>query len=540
MSSPVRPLLGPLVGRNLSRSYGEHTVLDGVDVTVSPGRRLGLLGENGAGKSTLLRLLAGVEVPDAGWVERPDDVAYLPQEPHFAPGTSIGSVLEEALAPLHEAVRDIESLGARLAAEPDLADSYAERLEWAQAHDAWDADRRADVAAGRLGLQLLDHTDDVARLSGGQRSRLALAALITRRPSAALLDEPTNHLDDDALTLLEEFLLDLPGVVVAASHDRVFLDRVCTHVLDLDPTRVGMDGHGGRTSAGGYSGYLAAKQKARVLWEEKYAAQQEQIADLRRAAAVTARQVAPNRPPRDGDRYIHHFKGARVDRTVARRVRDAERRLQVAERLQVPRPPRSLSFDRPLTGDARGRPSVWVRDLVVHGRVRVPRVDVAAGGKLLVTGPNGSGKSSLLAVLAGSLRPDRGIVEVSARRTGLLVQDVTFTHPDRGARETYDRALGADRAQWRPLHDLGLLHPRETGKPVAALSVGQRRRLALAILVAGSPELLLLDEPTNHISLALADELEQALGTAAGTVVLASHDRWLRRRWGHVRLELRG
>ncbi len=531
--SPLSSPLHALVGRDLSRSYGEQPVLDGVDVTVSPGQRLGLLGENGAGKSTLLRLLAGVEAADAGRVERPDDIAYLPQEPHFAPGTSIGSVLAEALAPLHEAVRDLESLGARLADEPDLADAYAERLEWAQAHDAWDADRRADVAADRLGLHLLDRDADIGWLSGGQRSRLALAALVTRRPSAALLDEPTNHLDDDALILLEEFLVDLPGIVVAASHDRVFLDRVCTHVFDLDPGDVGVDGLDGRLFAGGYTGYLGAKQRARLLWEQTYESQQEHIGNLRRAAAGTARQVAPNRPPRDGDRFIHHHKGARVERTVARRVRDVERRLEVAERQQVRKPPRRLSFDQPLTGPAHGQTSVWVRDLVVRGRVNVPRLDVPAGGKLLVTGANGSGKSSLLGVLAGGLRPDGGTVEVLARRTGLLVQDVAFVHPDRTARETYAQALGPDRAEGRPLHDLGLLHPRESGKPVADLSVGQRRRLALAILIARSPDLLLLDEPTNHVSPALAGELEDALGASTGTVVVASHDRWLRRRWQH-------
>ncbi len=320
----------------------------------------------------------------------------------------------------------------------------------------------------------------------------------------------------------------LPGIVVAASHDRVFLDRICTHVFDLDP-----DGLGGRLVAGGYTGYLGAKQKARRLWEETYESQQEHIGNLRRAAAGTARQVAPNRPPRDGDRFIHHYKGARVERTVARRVRDVERRLEVAERQQVRKPPGRMSFDQPLTGTAHGQMSVRVRDLVVHGRVNVPHLDVPAGGKLLVTGANGSGKSSLLGVLAGGLRPDGGTVEVSARRTGLLVQDVAFVHPDRSARETYAQALGPDRAEGRPLHDLGLLHPREAGKPVADLSVGQRRRLALAILVARSPDLLLLDEPTNHVSPALAGELEDALGASTGTVVVASHDRWLRRRWQH-------
>jgi macrolide transport system ATP-binding/permease protein len=174
----------------------------------------------------------------------------------------------------------------------------------------------------------------------------------------------------------------------------------------------------------------------------------------------------------------------------------------------------------------------------VRGRVDVPRLDLAAGAKLLVAGANGCGKSTLLHVLAGRLRPDAGTVQVSARRVGLLVQDVAFDDPDSTGLATYERALGVERAQTRPLAELGLLHPRAACQPVSQLSVGQRRRLALAILVGRSPDLLLLDEPTNHISLALAGELEEALGVAPGTVVVASHDRWLRRRWQHETLTL--
>ncbi|MGH3322767.1 MAG: ATP-binding cassette domain-containing protein, partial [Streptosporangiaceae bacterium] len=160
--------------------------------------------------------------------------------------------------------------------------------------------------------------------------------------------------------------------------------------------------------------------------------------------------------------------------------------------------------------------------------------------RLLVTGPNGSGKSSLLAVLDRRLRPDRGTVGVYARRVGTLVQDVEFENPVRSVRQLYADRLGVGLAESRPLSSLGLLHPRELSRPVRELSVGQRRRLALALLVARSPDLLLLDEPTNHISLSLATELEEALDASPGTVVVASHDRWLRRRWDHRTLELDG
>ena len=530
--------LSPLVAHDLTKSYAGAVVLDGVDLVASPGQRVGLVGENGSGKSTLLRLLAGVEPPDSGTVQAPEDLAYLPQEPHYPRGTTVGAVLDEALAGLHEAVSDVETLGARLAGEPELAERFAQRLEWAQAHDAWDADRRATVAADRLGLHFLDRGHDVARLSGGQRSRLALAALVVARPSAVLLDEPTNHLDDEALEVLEEACLDLPGVVAVVSHDRVFLDRVCTAIVDLDPSHFGLDGSGGNRYRGSFSDYLQAKAEARARWERTYADEQEQIAQLRRQAATTARQVAHDRPARDPDKFVYAFKGGKVASTVARRVRDVERRLDTAERVQVRKPPRPLRFGEMLTAQAAGGTAVQVRDLVVRGRVEVSRLDLAAGGKLLVAGSNGSGKSTLLHVVAGNLQPDEGTVHVSARRVGLLVQDVAFRDPSSSALRTYQQALGPERAERRPLAGLGLLHPREAMKRVTDLSVGQRRRLALAVLVARSPDLLLLDEPTNHISLALAGELEEALASAPGTVIAASHDRWLRRGWQHETLEL--
>ena len=217
-----------------------------------------------------------------------------------------------------------------------------------------------------------------------------------------------------------------------------------------------------------------------------------------------------------------------MERTRARRVRDAEQRLDRAQRDAVRKPPAPLRFSGRLGGAGTGGLAVSVRGLEVDGRVRVNVLDLAADQKLLVTGPNGSGKSTLLSVLAGLLRPDRGDVQVRARRVGLLAQDPDLGPPERTAEQTYLDAVGTERV---PLRHLGLLPPAEHATAVGALSLGQRRRLALAIAVADTPDLLLLDEPTNHISLALAGELEEALGAAPGAVVVTSHDRWLRSRW---------
>jgi macrolide transport system ATP-binding/permease protein len=531
--------LTALVARDLVKAYAGRPVLDGVDLVANPGEPVGLVGENGVGKSTLLRLLAGVEPSDSGSVQRPADVAYLSQDPEFPPATTVGAVLGQALAPLHRAVERLEELSRRLT-EDGVHDEYDDVLAWAGQHDAWDADRRSDEAAHRLGLADIGRGRRVSTLSGGERTRLVLAAIVTRRPDCVLLDEPTNHLDDDGIAMVEDFCREVPGVVVVASHDRVLLDRVTAVVVDLDDAHFGTDGEGGNRYRGGFSGYLHHKHAARARWEHAFAAQQDEVNELRYAVRSTPRNVAPhNRPPRDNDKFIYRFKGASVDRTVARRVRNAQQRLDVLERDRIPKPPRTMSFGRDLAHEGAGSgPAVVARDLVVTGRLTVPRIDVDHDGRLLVTGANGTGKSTLLLVLAGRLSPTSGTVAVHARRVGMLPQDVCFARPDLDAHETYRRALGAAADDGPLLGDLGLLHPRDLGKPVGNLSVGQQRRLRPAVLVARRPDLLLLDEPTNHISLVLADELESAMEGSPGAIVVTSHDRWLRRRWSAPQLTL--
>jgi macrolide transport system ATP-binding/permease protein len=524
-----------LVALDILVTYGACAVLPGVDLRASAGQRVGVVGENGSGKSTLLRVLAGEQTPDAGTVRRPPDLVHLAQDPVFPPGATVGSVRDQALAPMREAVLDLERRACDLA-RGGSREAYADALAWAEEHDAWDAERRAELAAGQLGVAVLDPRREVASLSGGERSRLAMAAVLTRRPACLLLDEPTNHLDDAAVDLVEQACLDLPGIVVLASHDRVFLDRVCTHLIDLDPAALGTDGHGGNRFTGGFSDYLQLKASARARWEETYREQQEGLVRLRAATTVKDRDVAPGRGPRDNDKFVTKFKGARVERTVARRIHDAERRLEVAERETLPRPPAPLRLRARLGG--RGG-AVEVGDLRVDGRLALDRLSLGAGGRLLVTGANGSGKSTLLCVLAGRLRARSGSIRVTGR-VGLLDQDTRFTRPGVTAQEAYAGAVGVERAEEVPLRSLGLLPPSAQDSPVGALSIGQQRRLALAVLLADPPDLLLLDEPTNHLSLTLVTELEEALRTATGTVVIASHDRWLRRGWDGETLVLGG
>jgi macrolide transport system ATP-binding/permease protein len=525
--------------------FGGHHVLHDVNLLAQPGHRIGVVGENGAGKSTLLHAIAGTLPDDAlvhGTVDRPADLVMLGQQPAFRDDQSVAGVLAEALAPLRALVHEVERLAVQLAdsCEPGIESAYAGALDRALAQDAWDADRRAEEAAQRLGLGDVSPQRLVGTLSGGQRARLALTTLIATRPGCVLLDEPTNHLDDGAVTLLTEFLRDLPSVVLLASHDRVLLDDVCTDLFDLDPSDLGTDGRGGRRFGGGWSQYEAHRAAARRRWEETYAAQQEELHRLRDATGIGTSSIAHNRPARDRDKFIRHFKGQNVDRTLVRRKRDAQRRLDAAEREQVRKPRPPLRLQAELTGSSAVRTVVQVRDLLVANRLHLDRLDVDAGGHQLVCGGNGSGKSTLLAVLSGRVQPTAGSVLVGAHRIAELTQDSQFDVPERSARATYDALVGPERAARTPLCDLGLLPPARHATPVGLLSEGQRRRLALAVAIAAAPDLLLLDEPTNHVSMALAGEIEDALHTAPGTVIVASHDRWLRRRWNGAQLQLGG
>jgi macrolide transport system ATP-binding/permease protein len=527
-----------LRARDLAKSHGGVPVLDGLDLSAGPGQRIGLIGENGAGKTTLLRLLAGIEDADSGSVSRPADTGVLHQEPPMAHTATLAKVVEDALAESRAAERELAPCAEARHEAPEDAEAlnaYAEALALAEAREVWDADHRAAVVLDGLGLGSVEPDRVLETLSGGQMSRLALAALLIRRPRALLLDEPTNHLDDAAVSFLEDYLAALPGAVVLASHDRAFLDAVCTGLLDLDPSRDGPVYYGGA-----YSHYLQEKELERRRWQQQHAEEQDRLASLRESVRGTARAILSDRPRGNMPKMAFDFKANRVEKQVSRRVHNARRRLERLEREQVRKPPEPLRFAGALTAEGAALPTALIaRNIEIPGRLCLQNLDLAGDARLLVTGPNGAGKSTLLHVLAGRLDPgpDGAVQPLGDATVGLLEQDVAFPHPQRTPRALYAEAVGENPGAPR-LVDLGLVAPRDVDRPVGVLSVGQRRRLALALLLARPPRVLLLDEPTNHLSLNLAEELEEALGTAPGAVAVASHDRWLRRRWSGEELRL--
>ena len=504
---------------------GGRRVLHAVDLTVTPRSRLAIVGENGRGKTTLLRLLTGSLAPDEGTVRRVGSIGVAEQELDAAPGTTVGDLVGDAVAPSHAALRALDDATDALSSNRAGADdAYADALERAVRLDAWGADRRVDVALEALGA-CADRERDLTTLSVGQRYRVRLACLLGAEHDFLLLDEPTNHLDAGGLDFLTRRVRDHRGGVVIVSHDRALLGDTCEEFLDLDPSRDGRP----RRYGGGYAGWQEGRRAERERWEQEYAEQQSEHARLATAAQAARDRLQTGwRPPKGTGKHQRQSHAPGVVQAVAR----AQAALE-AHRVTVPAPPLAFSF--PHLRPSRG---VLLRadDVTVENRLPHPvSFDLSAGERLLVTGPNGAGKSTLLAVLAGRLAPTTGSVRTGGgARVVLVAQETEADDASRTAGEVFEQHIGRLSSSGLlsgrdavSLGSLGLLPGGAIATRVRDLSQGQRRRLDLALRLAERPDVLILDEPTNHLSISLVDDLTEALGTTRAAVIIATHDRRL-------------
>ena len=517
--------------QDISVSFGERDVLAGIELAISATDRIAVLGDNGSGKSTLMRVIAGNLESDRGQrtMNAPGAVAYAAQNPRFAQSMSVQQVIDS----YHQRFRELEALMRVISQKlNDAPEAQAERLmqqlqkvtDLYEAADGYSLAPRLDSALQQLGLGQLDRQRPVAQLSGGQASRLALACVLCSGAQLLLLDEPTNDLDETAMNWLERTIEKHRGALVLISHDRMFLKRYARSIIEVSDGQLAHYGNG-------YDGYLHAKEQERTAirvayeqWVQEYERSQNLVDKYAsRVEAIPRKQEKPG--------FGHgNFRARDSSHGSTSKIRQAKSRVEELETHRAPEPAAELAFAMPGSSEDQRSGETLIRVMNAQ-RSAEPKLssgsfEIKLGERWLVTGPNGAGKSSLLKMLAGELEHTEGQIERAANlHCGWLRQGIGILPGDSlieafaSATGQYVQDAGASLAK------LGLFAPQDFLRHPMALSVGQRRRLELAIAVSAKAQLLLLDEPTNHLSPALVEQLEAALVDYPGTVITVSHDR---------------
>ncbi|MGZ4520365.1 MAG: ABC-F family ATP-binding cassette domain-containing protein [Mycobacteriaceae bacterium] len=516
-----------LQATGLAAGHGDRTLFSELDLIVGPNDVIGLVGANGAGKSTLLRLLAGVDQPVDGTVTlSPPDatVGYLPQEPDRLDSETVLEFLGRRTGVTQaQALMD----AAAEAMADGGGDDYSMLLErWLALGGADLTERAAEVAADvGLGIDLSAH---MTSLSGGQASRAGLASLLLSRYDVLLLDEPTNDLDLDGLARLERFVDELRTPVVIISHDREFLARTVTRVVELDlaQQQVGM-------YSGGYDAYLAEREIAREHAREAYDDYAETKSGLEDRARMQrgwmkAGVGKSKSQAKDSDKMSRKFKADASEKQAAK-ASQTERRIERLDVVEEPRKEWELRMSIATAPRSGGVVAALDSAVVKRGSFTFGPVteQVDLGDRIVITGANGSGKSTLLALLLGRLDPDEGQADLGS---GVQVGEVDQARALFLGEQSLARAFGEAVPEWPDAEARTLLakfglRGAHVGRPAASLSPGERTRAALALLQAKGVNLLVLDEPTNHLDLPAIEQLEQAMESYTGTLLLVTHDR---------------
>lgn len=495
---------------SLSKSFGHKALFEDLNLSIYRGQRIGMIGSNGSGKSTMLRILLGQITADDGIasIRKGATVGYLEQSPTFTPGNTVIDEAELAFAHLHQLshhLRDLEHEMARVEGDQldKVLNKYQKLQEEFESAGGYAWRHKLEATLNGVGLTEDIWEQQVETLSGGQRSRLALARLLIGEPDILLMDEPTNHLDLAAVEWLEGYLAEFTGAVLIISHDRYLLDRLATRIAWLHYAKLSV-------FDGNYSHFVEQRELIELSQERAYENQQSHIAKT--------------------EEFIRRFK-------AGQRSKEAKGREKILNRLKISddmvaqvRDDKKVSINFN-TQQRAGDRLLTVRDLSKSYTERplwdAINFDMTRGERVGIIGPNGSGKTTLLETLVGRREADRGTIRWGANITvGYYDQNLSMLHDDRTA---FEEVAEGRKCHPQVIYDLLgslLLQGEQADKPIRVLSGGERARVRLAQLLMDQPNVLAMDEPTNHLDIAACEALERTLCKFAGTILCVSHDRY--------------
>lgn len=531
-----------LTVNNLSKRFGDTLLFENISFSINTGDRIGLVGPNGSGKSTLIRMLVGNEPRDTGAITLAPDssIGYLRQGFSDIPDGRLSDLLDVPTQGLIRCHAELESAAIALAdpqADPDTSGMAYERASNRfEALGGYAAITGMEGLLDRFGLADIHMDRPLAHLSGGQKTRAGLAALLSARPDVLILDEPTNHLDADGMAWLAGFLNGYTGAMLLVSHDRGFLDDVVNGIYALDPVS-----HSLGIYPGNYSAYVAAKsheeEEAKAAWNR----QQAEVTKIKRdiqAIETKARSIESSTID-----YAVRKKAAKIARPGVVRKKKLERMLGSDDAAAKPeqRWGMSLSFTQSREG---ARDVVRLDDVHVRfgGEQVLDGVDlfVRHGERIALLGPNGSGKTTLLRVMTGEIPPDSGSVRIgSGVRIGYFAQEQETLDPGATLLEQAQKVAAMSESDLRTFLHKFLFGGDTVHRRVGDLSYGERARLMLAILVLRETTVLLLDEPLNHLDIEAREDFEKALSQFPGTCIMVLHDRYAVERLANRVVELR-
>ena len=503
---------------DVTKKFGSHVVLDGVNFALDANERVAVIGKNGGGKSTLIKIVAGLCEIDEGRVITQNglNIQMLAQTPKFDENLSVKDALRRELAEIYAALSEYDAISSEIAAQPENKELLArqdELIKFIEAKDGWQIDNKIEQVLQNFGLKIYENRS-VCTLSGGEIRRVALGALVLKKPDVLLLDEPTNHLDVYMVKFLEEMLLSSKQTIVFISHDRYFIDRLATRSIEIEEGKIS-------NFDGGYENYLRRKQ--------------EMLASLEKSHETLLKQL------RAEEEWLHRGVKARLKRNEGRKARimqmrqDAKKNPGAIRRVRLELERASRSFNG-TGGDNRKKMLFECTNIgkILNGKVLFKGFSarVLQGERIGIVGANGAGKSTLLKILLGRSKIDAGEIKRGGIRIGYFDQTRSGITDDKSIIEIFC-PNGGDHINVRGsyMHVYGylknFLFPKEfLDKPVGVLSGGEKNRLALAKLFTEQYDCLILDEPTNDLDIATINILEDYLLSFEGAVIIVSHDRY--------------